>query len=208
MADFYDRPMPGESLLTEPKSRPYERPAKMANLEEVIQFYMERISNKEFIDNICKLLELKTPIELIVESVTLFFVMKGEHSIDNRLLISPILHEFIRMIGKQAGISMVDGLNDMEDPEQGNNNYKASILREEIERLRDTEEDDRGVDLMEQTADLLEEKADDTDDIMDTDMPMEQPSIEPTQEEPTQEMPTPEMMPKMDQGQGLMARRQ
>ena len=61
---------------------------------------------------------------------------------------------------------------------------------------------------MEQTADLLEEKADDTDDIMDTDMPMEQPSIEPTQEEPTQEMPTPEMMPKMDQGQGLMARRQ
>ena len=80
MADFYDRPSPGESLLTEPKSRPYERPAKHSRLEEVIQFYMEKITNEEFIDNICRMLELETPVELIVESITLFFVMNHYHN--------------------------------------------------------------------------------------------------------------------------------
>lgn len=205
MADFYDRPSPGESLLTEPKSRPYERPAKYSRLEEVIQFYMEKITNDEFIDNICRMLELETPVELIVESITLFFVMNGDHSMDNRILISPVLHEYIRMLGKQAGINVVDGLNDAEDTELTTNKFKAEKLREEIDRLRDTEEDDGGVDLMEQTAELLEGQEEETDDIMEADMPMEESSM--TDELPEQ-MPSTEMMPNMDQGQGIMARRE
>jgi hypothetical protein len=205
MANFYDRPSPGESLLTEPKSRPYERPAKHSRLEEVIQFYMEKITNDEFIDNICRMLELETPVELIVESITLFFVMNGDHSMDNRILISPVLHEYIRMLGKQAGINVVDGLNDDEDTELTTNKFKAEKLREEIDRLRDTEEDDGGVDLMEQTAELLEGQEEETDDIMEADMPMEE---SPMTDELPEQMPSTEMMPNMDQGQGIMARRE
>ncbi len=205
MANFYDRPSPGESLLSEPKSRPYERPAKNSRLEEVIQFYMEKITNEEFIDNICRMLELETPVELIVESITLFFVMNGDHSMDNRILISPVLHEYIRMLGKQAGINVVDGLNDAEDTELTTNKFKAEKLREEIDRLRDTEEDDGGVDLMEQTAELLEGQEEETDDIMEADMPMEEP---PMTDELPEQMPSTEMMPNMDQGQGIMARRE
>ena len=205
MANFYDRPSPGESLLTEPKSRPYERPAKNSRLEEVIQFYMEKITNDEFIDNICRMLELETPVELIVESITLFFVMNGDHSMDNRILISPVLHEYIRMLGKQAGINVVDGLNDAEDTELTTNKFKAEKLREEIDRLRDTEEDDGGVDLMEQTAELLEGQEEETDDIMEADMPIEEP---PMTDELPEQMPSTEMMPNMDQGQGIMARRE
>tara|TARA_E500000305_G_scaffold109798_1_gene115757 strand:+ start:2151 stop:2801 length:651 start_codon:yes stop_codon:yes gene_type:complete len=216
MADFYDRPMPGESLLSEPKSRPYERPARLPKLEKVIEFYMDRITNDEFIDNICRMLELGTPVELIVESITIFFVMKGEHSMDNRVLVSPLLHEFIRMIGKQAGIDVVDGLNATPNSMEAAGIVKVEKLREEIDRLRDSDEDDGGVDLMEQTADLMDEQEQGTDDLMETDAPMTEPMPMgempqeqiPLEEEPPQEMPTPAMLPDMEQGQGLMARRQ
>ena len=151
------------------------------------------------------MLELETPVELIVESITLFFVMNGDHSMDNRILISPVLHEYIRMLGKQAGINVVDGLNDDEDTELTTNKFKAEKLREEIDRLRDTEEDDGGVDLMEQTAELLEGQEEETDDIMEADMPIEEP---PMTDELPEQMPSTEMMPNMDQGQGIMARRE
>ena len=109
------------------------------------------------------------------------------------------------MLGKQAGINVVDGLNDAEDTELTTNKFKAEKLREEIDRLRDTEEDDGGVDLMEQTAELLEGQEEETDDIMEADMPMEEP---PMTDELPEQMPSTEMMPNMDQGQGIMARRE
>ena len=51
MAEFFDRPTPGESLVVEPKSRPYERPAEMRRLGEVIDFYLSRISQDEVVYN-------------------------------------------------------------------------------------------------------------------------------------------------------------
>ena len=90
MADFFDRPSPGESLVVEPKSRPYERPAEMSKLSEVIDFYISRITSDEVIDNTIEMLDMGVPIEVLVESMTTFFVMQGKHSMDNKMLISPV----------------------------------------------------------------------------------------------------------------------
>jgi len=124
------------------------------------------------------------------------------------------------MIGKQAGIDVVDGLNASPNSMEAVGGFKVEKLREEIAKLKDTDEDDGGVDLMEQTANLMDEQEQGTDDLMETDVPMAEPMGDmpmpmgespqgelPLEEEPPQEMPTPTMLPSMEQGQGLMARR-
>tara|TARA_B100000287_G_scaffold418002_1_gene454421 strand:- start:702 stop:1292 length:591 start_codon:yes stop_codon:yes gene_type:complete len=196
MADFFDRPSPGESLVVEPKSRPYERPAEMSKLSEVIDFYISRITSDEVIDNTIEMLDMGVPIELLVESMTTFFVMQGKHSMDNKMLISPVLHEYVRMLGKQAGVQVVDGLNPDSQPQE-DATHLAEKVRMEIEKVAETEEDDEGVDLMRQTADMLD------DDLEQAEPPLEEMPIE---EEPMpQEMPTPEQMPNPEMG--IMSRR-
>ncbi len=196
MADFFDRPSPGESLVVEPKSRPYERPAEMSKLSEVIDFYISRITSDEVIDNTIEMLDMGVPVELLVESMTTFFVMQGKHSMDNKMLISPVLHEYVRMLGKQAGVQVVDGLNPDSQPQE-DATHLAEKVRMEIEKVAETEEDDEGVDLMRQTADMLD------DDLEQAEPPLEEMPIE---EEPMpQEMPTPEQMPNPEMG--IMSRR-
>ena len=196
MADFFDRPSPGESLVVEPKSRPYERPAEMSKLSEVIDFYISRITSDEVIDNTIEMLDMGVPIEVLVESMTTFFVMQGKHSMDNKMLISPVLHEYVRMLGKQAGVQLVDGLNP-DSQSQEDATHLAEKVRMEIEKVAETEEDDEGVDLMRQTADMLD------DDLEQAEPPLEEMPIE---EEPMpQEMPTPEQMPNPEMG--IMSRR-
>ncbi|MBG45465.1 MAG: hypothetical protein CMB76_02970 [Euryarchaeota archaeon] len=196
MADFFDRPSPGESLVVEPKSRPYERPAEMSKLSEVIDFYISRITSDEVIDNTIEMLDMGVPIEVLVESMTTFFVMQGKHSMDNKMLISPVLHEYVRMLGKQAGVQVVDGLNPDSQPQE-DATHLAEKVRMEIEKVAETEEDDEGVDLMRQTADMLD------DDLEQAEPPLEEMPIE---EEPMpQEMPTPEQMPNPEMG--IMSRR-
>tara|TARA_R100001126_G_C4856957_1_gene165211 strand:+ start:625 stop:1230 length:606 start_codon:yes stop_codon:yes gene_type:complete len=201
MAEFFDRPTPGESLVVEPKSRPYERPAEMSRLGEVIDFYISRISQDEVVDNTIEMLDMGVPVEIIVESMTTYFVMQGKHSMDNKMLISPVLHEYIRMLGKQAGVQVVDGLNPDEE-KQESTSHLAEKIRREIQQVAETEEDDEGVDFMRSTASML----DDEEPMMDLEQaepPMEEMPIE---EEPTpQEMPTPEQMPNPEMG--LMSRR-
>tara|TARA_Y100000768_G_C23969205_1_gene679589 strand:- start:483 stop:1073 length:591 start_codon:yes stop_codon:yes gene_type:complete len=196
MADFFDRPSPGESLVVEPKSRPYERPAEMSKLSEVIDFYISRITSDEVIDNTIEMLDMGVPIEVLVESMTTFFVMQGKHSMDNKMLISPVLHEYVRMLGNQAGVQVVDGLNPDSQPQE-DATHLAEKVRMEIEKVAETEEDDEGVDLMRQTADMLD------DDLEQAEPPLEEMPIE---EEPMpQEMPTPEQMPNPEMG--IMSRR-
>lgn len=201
MADFFDRPTPGESLTVEPKSRPYERPAEMSKLSQVIDFYISRITQDEVIDNTIDMLDMGVPVELIVDSMTTFFVMQGRHSMDNKMLISPVLHEYIRMLGKQAGVQVVDGLNPDGDKIESSASL-ADRLRQEIENIQDTEEDDEGVDLMRQTASLLEEDTESKEE--DTEIPVEFESMEDTEES----IDTEEII-KMEEPMqmGIMARR-
>ena len=107
MAEF-DAPIPGQSLTTTPKNYPWERPPEMSNVNEVIDYYMSRLSEEDSIDNIIELLNLKTPVNTIVNATTKLGVMHGLHTVDVKLLVSPVLHEYIKTIGKRAGIEVED----------------------------------------------------------------------------------------------------
>tara|TARA_B100001989_G_C24326781_1_gene357913 strand:- start:16 stop:606 length:591 start_codon:yes stop_codon:yes gene_type:complete len=176
--NFFDRPTPGESLIVEPKLRPYERPPEMTDLGHILGYYLDVMFSEEFIDNIGEMLSMEAPVELIVNAITMQNVMEGKHSMQTRMIISPLLHEFIRLIGKKANIKIVDGLNpdDSGKKNRMKNQKLASDLENRIDTLqKNPETDDGGVELMRQTVEMLQEGEPSVDEVeSQEEMPIEE----------------------------------
>jgi len=176
--NFFDRPTPGESLIVEPKLRPYERPPEMTDLGHILGYYLDVMFSEEFIDNIGEMLSMEAPVELIVNAITMQNVMEGKHSMQTRMIISPLLHEFIRLIGKKANIKIVDGLNPNDSGKKNRmkNQKLASDLENRIDTLqKNPETDDGGVELMRQTVEMLQEGEPSVDEVeSQEEMPIEE----------------------------------
>ena len=190
---MFDAPLPGQSLTTTPKNYPWESPPEMSNLNKAIDYYMEKLSSEETIDNLLEMLELKTPVTAMVNAITTVGVMQGLHSVDVKLLVSPMIHEYIRAIGKRAQVDIEDELDAPASPED--NSTTISMLQRAIDRIEtsEDEEDDEGVELMRQTAKMLDDTA-------------VEPEMEMQDEEPEiPEAPAPQM--PQEEPRGLMSRR-
>ena len=195
---MFDAPIPGQSLMTTPKNYPHERPPEMSKLNEVLDYYMDKMTSEESIDNILELLYLKTPVNTIVNAATTIGVMQGLHTTDVKLLVSPVLHEYIKTIGKRAGIEVEDELENVPTPDD-TQSIVSSINQaiDKIETDEDEIKDDEGAELMRQTAKML----DDTSPIEENETEKEEAAILPETE--------PELVspPQEEKPQSLMSRR-
>ena len=82
-------PIPGQSLTTEPGNAPYEQPPLYAEPEKALAFYLQKLDDEEFIDDLMFILEQGMPVETFVNSLTSTGVMEGYHTFDVKVLIAP-----------------------------------------------------------------------------------------------------------------------
>ena len=185
----FDVPIPGQSLTMTPKNAPWERPPEMTDVKDVIDDYIDTVSSEEVVDDLLMMLKLGSPIEPIVESLTSLGIYKGKHSPDVKLLVAPVIHKYIELIAKKAGIPVRDYIAEgkAKAKQERDENRVKVLLRKKLENMPDSVEPDLGMDLAEQTLEAL------------GDTVMEEPSIDAPQEE------TPE--PSMKQPSSLMSRR-
>ncbi len=101
-------PIPGMSLTKEPGNAPYEQPPLYVKPEQALGFYFERLDDEDTIDDLMFSLEQGFPLSVFVDSLTSFGVMEGYHTIDIKMLISPILHEYIYNLATAAGVDVVE----------------------------------------------------------------------------------------------------
>lgn len=106
-----DAPIPGASLTAEPKNYPWENPPQMEDVDEIADYYLQRLNKPEAIDDILDLVELGVPVEAIAGALVTNNVSKGKHSIDTGILVGPIVHQFIRSAAEDAGVSYIDNLD-------------------------------------------------------------------------------------------------
>lgn len=185
----FDVPIPGQSLTMTPKNAPWERPPEMTDVKDVIDDYIDTVSSEEVVDDLLMMLKLGSPIEPIVESLTSLGIYKGKHSPDVKLLVAPVIHKYIELIAKKAGIPVRDYIAEgkAKAKQERDENRVKVLLRKKLENMPDSVEPDLGMDLAEQTLEAL------------GDTVMEEPSIDAPQEQ------TPE--PSMKQPSSLMSRR-
>lgn len=109
MSFTFNRPIPGQSLTSEPKARTYERPPQISNPIEALDTHLEKLTNEEVMDDVLYFLEYGADLVTIVQGILRSAVMEGIHSLDVSLIIAPVIHEHIKGFADAAGIEYDEG---------------------------------------------------------------------------------------------------
>ena len=118
-AKFLDAPIPGQSLTTEPRSRPWEQPPKYNTSEEALDFYIPRLSDPELMEPMVNSMEEGTTVVAVADLIQSTGVMQGLHTLDVGLLISPVLVELLITQADVAGIKYTVGNEPDDIPSEG-----------------------------------------------------------------------------------------
>ena len=108
----FDVPIAGQSLTTEPKAAPYERPPEYVELKDVLNLHMSNLADKNAIEDIVYFSEMGIDVKTLTEALLRSAVLEGMHSIDNSINAAPVLHERITGILHASGMDFDEGLVD------------------------------------------------------------------------------------------------
>ena len=106
----FDRPIPGMSMTHELGARPWQTPPTYATVEEAADYYIERMANPDFRDQLLDIMEMKIPLTTLANTIQLGSVMEGIHTVDVGMLMIPILVETMMLIGDNADADYVTGM--------------------------------------------------------------------------------------------------
>jgi hypothetical protein len=175
---MFDRPIPGQSLTSEPKGQAYERPPETVSPKEALEIHIENLSTEEAIEDITHFISMGLDVKSLTEAILRSAVAEGIHSIDISLIIAPVLHEFIKGRLDALGLEYDEGLD---NPKEKENIRYSRRLAEAKKMISDIKPQQEEVDVM---------------------------SLEDTEIEPTVENVIEETPVREEQPQGLMARMQ
>ena len=124
---FLDAPIPGQSLTTEPKSRPWEQPPKYTTTEEALSFYIPRLSDAELMAPMVDAMEDGTTVVAVADMIQSSGVMSGLHTLDVGLMISPVLVELLVTQAQLADIEYKIGTEKSDSPD-------SSLVRKAVNK--------------------------------------------------------------------------
>lgn len=157
MAEIFDAPIPGMAMTHELGARPWQNPPQYTTVEEALDYYIPRMANDAFSDQLVDIMQMGVPLTTLANTVQMSGVMDGKHSADIGILILPVLIEMMQFIGDSAGVEYNSGLEDSDEP-------RSSIGVLAIDKLRKEE-------AMQEEAGVEEE--------MQPELPMDMPEEEP-----------------------------
>ena len=108
----FDRPIPGMGMTHELGARPWQTPPTYSTIEEASDYYIERMSNPKFKEQLLDVMEMKIPLTTLANTIQLASVMEGLHTVDVGMLMIPILVETMVLIGDSADVKYVTGMEE------------------------------------------------------------------------------------------------
>lgn len=136
---MFDAPIPGMSLTHELGARPWQSPPQYTTVDEAIEYYLERMSTDEFMDQMADVLEMNVPVTTLANTIQLASVMDGKHTVDVGMLVMPLLMEMIMLIGDNAGVKYDSGLTDV--PDNTTKDTLIEAVRKEMQQKIDESEE-------------------------------------------------------------------
>jgi len=125
----FERPIPGQSLTTEPKNAPYERPPEIVDPIEALDIHIENLLKPGAMEDVLYFLEYGVDLVTLVQGILRGAVMEGIHSIDVSLIIAPVIHEYIKGFADAADLDYKEGWETKEEE-------KALSYRRDVERAK------------------------------------------------------------------------
>lgn len=111
---FLNAPIPGESLTTEPRNRPWENPPQLATVEDAIEYYTQRIlADIDNHESVLDILETGLPVENAASILLKTSVMDGVHTIDVGILVAPVIEELIMTVADMYNVKYIPSVADV-----------------------------------------------------------------------------------------------
>ena len=92
------------ALTHEVGARPWQSPAQYTKMEDVIDYYVSRMADDSFQQQLINVMESGIPLTSLANTIQLASVMEGKHSIDTGLLVMPVLIELMMLIAEQNDV--------------------------------------------------------------------------------------------------------
>jgi len=135
----FERPIPGQSLTTEPKNAPYERPPEIVDPVEALNVHIENLLKPGAMEDALYFLEYGVDLVTLVQGILRGAVMEGIHSIDVSLIIAPVIHEYIKGFADADGVDYKEGWETEEEEKALSYRRDAARAKKLMDKLREEE---------------------------------------------------------------------
>ena len=141
----FNAPIPGESLTAELGGRPWQTPSKLTNVDEAIDYYMERMSSEDFMEQVVDILESGVPVATVANTLQLASVMDGIHTVDVGSLVVPVIMEMMMLLADSADIEYKTGLEEEKEEitdskiAKAVSQYKNTVKNNDIAKPKEVE---------------------------------------------------------------------
>lgn len=153
---LFDAPIPGQSMLHELGARPWQSPPQYSTVEEVVDFYISKMATDEVSVQIADILEMDVSVVDLAHTMQLANVMEGVHTIDVGVLVTPVLMEFIMLIGDSVGVKYRTGLDEQDE------NVKNAMINKAMRKFKQEEKKQDNMPTEEKTP-VVEEPMEESD---------------------------------------------
>lgn len=133
---MFNAPIPGMSLTGEPKKYPWERPPELTKLDDVADYYLDKLTEADTMQSVLDTLNVgDLTLKELVEGITRLGVSKGLHTIDAGLAVAPLLHKTIKVVADNVGIEYDEGLVDKKAKAESDKARKRLMLKKALSKV-------------------------------------------------------------------------
>jgi hypothetical protein len=105
--DLVTAPIPGMSLTSTPGNRPWEQPPQLVKLSQVVDYYTDRFTEPELVDEVLNAISKEAPLYEMAKGLMVTSVMKGLHTIDTGMMALPVIVEIMKTLAELNDIGYV-----------------------------------------------------------------------------------------------------
>lgn len=142
---FTHKPIPGISLTGTPGNAPWEQPPKYTTLDEVVDYYSDKLTEEEVINNLIDAIKRDIPLMTIADGITRAGIMEGMHTIDTAMLVKPIVIELMIALAEIYDIKYVIQAEDIETMRVMPVDVVQKVVSETVEKMEDVKEETGGM---------------------------------------------------------------
>lgn len=143
--DFLHKPIPGISLTGEPGNAPWEQPPKHTTIEEVIDYYSDRITDEEVLPDLIDSIKGNVSLMTIADGMIRMGIMEGMHSIDAGMLVKPVLIELMMSMAEIYGVGYVIDSNDMMKQRAVSPDIVEKVVEQATAKMVEVKEETGGI---------------------------------------------------------------
>tara|TARA_R110000824_G_scaffold267713_2_gene456522 strand:+ start:517 stop:1029 length:513 start_codon:yes stop_codon:yes gene_type:complete len=124
----FEAPIAGMSMTHEVGARPWQTPPQYSSVEEALQYYIPRMEDDAFTDNLLNVIEMGMPLTTLANTIQLAGVMENRHTVDVGILIIPVLIEMMQLVAEAEGIEYVTGMEKDNDAATKDSAIAAALV--------------------------------------------------------------------------------